>query len=218
MHEGLVMATSAGSHTLSKSLEALRDGSKSGPRFQDRLGEFWVACVPVVARRLRRFGLTDFERENAEAEVHMKLVVKAIHLDANRIHGFLAVVVQNAAMDQFRRRKHAEPAKGGLSDPIWWEELVAPATSESRLPSVASDARIAMARKAAERVRSRVNPKTWEVFEAGYQSEEPRAEVAERFGMTVDYVKKIVARIARLVKQEYLQLEFEAEIAEESGS
>jgi len=106
------MPTSTGSPSLSKRLEALRNGSKSGPRFQNRLGEFCVACVPVVGHRLRRFGLTDFERENAEAEVLMKLIVNAVHLDVNRIHGWLAVIIKNTANDQLRMRKHAKPAKG----------------------------------------------------------------------------------------------------------
>ncbi len=167
--------------------------------------EAWLEFVslyePVAYRLLRRHGLQD-----ADARVVMQDLLMAVSRNIDRwdpakergsFRGWLRQVARNLVINWLKNRQRHVIATGGSGLQAMLDML--PADADQETVEFDQEVRRALFQRAAEQVRSEVQPATWQAFwETGVVGTSP-ADAAKKLGMTVGAIRVAKCRVlARL--------------------
>ncbi|MGO9107772.1 MAG: RNA polymerase sigma factor [Thermoguttaceae bacterium] len=167
--------------------------------------EAWLEFVslyePVAYRLLRRHGLQD-----ADAREVMQDLLMAVSRNIDRwdpakergsFRGWLRQVARNLVINWLKNRQRHVIATGGSGLQAMLDML--PADADQETVEFDQEVRRALFQRAAEQVRSEVQPATWQAFwETGVVGTSP-ADAAKKLGMTVGAIRVAKCRVlARL--------------------
>src|SRR4051794_3204185 len=184
----------------------LRALGEEGHR-EDAWAVFQACYREVILGWCRRCGLDLHTAEDLTQEILIKLLEALPRHehdpDRGRFRSWLKAVVHNVLADQGRRQRRRLEI-GGVGGSTALErvgDLPGPEAVEEL--SVAVDRRTAAWEALVlDRVRARVEPKSWAAFCQRMIERRPAAEVAAELGLTVGAVYKAAERIKRMVIQE----------------
>jgi RNA polymerase sigma-70 factor (ECF subfamily) len=154
---------------------------------------------PPIFRLIRdEFRLQDAEADDIAQTILMKLVdaMRTFEYDPEKkFRAWLRTVARNAICDALRR-ENRDPTRAQGSLPV--DEL--PDRSSDAADRVSST--LIKALEDAERlVRQRVDPRTWQAFEAACAGT-PTDEIARRTGMSKAAVYKAKSKVIRMIREE----------------
>jgi RNA polymerase sigma-70 factor (ECF subfamily) len=176
-------------------------------RREDAWTVFQVCYRDLILGWCRRYGLDPHAAEDLTQEILIKLVEALPNHehkpDRGRFRSWLRTVVQNVLTDHARRRRRRLEfgGRGGSTALERLGNLPGPEAVEEL--SVAVDDRTsAWEAEVLDRIRARVEPKSWSAFCQRMIDRRPAAEVAADVGLSVGAVYKAADRIKRMVLQE----------------
>ena len=170
-------------------------------------GEAWREFYEIYGRLIfgysLRYDISHAEAEDIVQEVCVKVFRQIIRFDYSpergRSRGWLKTITRNAVIDHLRRKRtrtktsieyrgefeREMEARADLDDTIWrdeWEKAV----FESAL----------------ERVKKRVGPETYEVFQKYVLEDQSAAEVADETTLDANAIYAVKHRVLRYIRQE----------------
>lgn len=169
--------------------------------------EFVARYAPRIYGWCRKWGLQDADASDVTQVVLAKLAVaiQTFVYDPNRsFRGWLRTVTRNAWCDFLRSRPPDSPGLGDTRVQGWLETVEAATDLADELES---EFRREQLEEAMARVRLRVQPRTWQVFELLALDGLSGKEVGRRLGMTVGAVFRARHRVQVLLREEVKKLE-----------
>jgi RNA polymerase sigma-70 factor, ECF subfamily len=167
----------------------------------------WAEFVERYAPMIRRWCQTWLpdEADDLVQEVLLKLLKSIGTYDRTRgrFRSWLKAVVRHLTAEL--RRRHALRGRGGPLDPAALRAIEAARTD--LVQGLIAEHERELLDRACERVRSRVDPKTWTAFVETAQKGRRAAAVAAELGMAVASVYQARHSITKLLKQEVAALE-----------
>ena len=173
--------------------------------------EAWVEFVslyePVVYRLLRRHGLQDADAREVMQELFMAVSRSIDRWDPAKergsFRGWLRRVARNLVINWLKQRERHVIATGGSDLQAMLDML--PADSGPETVEFDKELRRSMFQRAAEQVRTEVQPATWQAFwETGVVGTSP-ADAAKKLGMTVGAIRvakcRVLARLQAAVNE-----------------
>lgn len=161
---------------------------------------------PMIRGWCRYLRLNDVDAEEVLARILLKLVVKlrTFVYDPSRLfRGWLWTLVKNEAFSLYRARQGRERGSGDPVIHLLLDEIEAPAdiqyVEQEIVPAVDPDG---LVRQAVERVKARVQEKTWMAFYLRYAEELSAREVAARLGITPGAVHQARYKVGLLLQEE----------------
>ncbi len=159
--------------------------------------EFVALYEPVIYRLLRRHGLQDADAREVMQELFMAVSGSIHRWDPSRergsFRGWLRRVSRNLVINWLKKRERNIVARGGSELLAMLEQLPdgsAPATVEFD-----QELRRAEFQRAAEQVRSEVQPTTWQAFWEASVVGTDTAAAAKKLGMTIGAVRVAKCRV-----------------------
>lgn len=167
------------------------------PLDHEAWGEFVALYEPVAYRLLRRHGLQDADAREVMQEIFLA-VSRSIDRwdpaeDRGSFRGWLRRVARNLMINWLKRRERRVLVTGGSELQAMLERVPADAGAESA--EFDREFRRALFRRAAERVRSEVQPATWNAFWETAVVGSSSCEAARKLGMTIGAVRVAKCRI-----------------------
>jgi RNA polymerase sigma-70 factor (ECF subfamily) len=176
------------------------------PADQGAWGEFIDRYGARIHGWCRRWGLQEADAQDISQAVLLKLLqaMQTFRYDPTcKFRGWLKTVTHHAWQDLVRGRRQVaaggEPAPG---DPL--QTLEARDDLAARLEEAYEQEVLG---QALERVRQRVQPRTWDAFRLTAFDGLPGAEAAARLGMPVTSVYKARSNVQKLLEEEVRILE-----------
>lgn len=176
--------------------------------------EFFDIYSDLIYGVARQAGLTDSEAQDAAQETFKAMAqqLPGFRYDP-KLGSFKAWLLQNARWriaDQFRKRLPlAEPPRDGDTQTAPIERMIDPDSLE--LDAVwEADWQQTLFEAAVKRVKQRIDPEKFQIFDLYVRKEWPAEKVAKAFGVSVDQVYLARNRIKELIEQEVERLEREA--------
>jgi len=169
--------------------------------------EFVQRYGPLVLDWCRRWGLQEADAEDVTQDVLLKLAarLRAFEYDpARRFRGLLWTIAQGAWTDLQRARGRAVPGSGDSAVAAALESAPARDDLAGRLQA-AYDREVF--ELAAEEVRARVEPQTWEAFRLTALEGVSGADAAAALGLQVAGVYKAKSRVQQMLREEVERLE-----------
>ena len=170
----------------------------------------WVQFTERYGRKIyawcRRWNLQGADAEDLTQDVLLKLAEKMqtfVYDPAKSFRAWLKTVARHAWSDSWSGRKAAVAAGGSQAV----ELLQTVEAREDLVRQLDAEFDREVLEEAVARVRVRVTPKTWRVFELTAHEGKSGAEVAEELGMTVAAVFVAKGRVQRLLREEVRRLE-----------
>jgi RNA polymerase sigma-70 factor (ECF subfamily) len=173
--------------------------------------EAWVEFValyePVIYRLLRRNGVQDADAREIMQELFLAVSRNIDRWDPAKergsFRGWLRRVARNLTINCLKQRERHVVAIGGSGLQALLDQL--PAAEGPESAEFDRELRRALFRRAAEQVRSEVQPVTWRAFwETSIVGTAP-ADVAEKLGMTVGAIRvakcRVLARLRAVVTE-----------------
>lgn len=159
--------------------------------------EFVALYEPVIYRMLRRHGLQDADAREVMQELFVAVSGSIDRWDPARergsFRGWLRRVSRNLVINWLKKRERHAIARGGSELLAMLEGL--PAVSEQATFEFDQELRRAEFHRAAEQIRSEVQPATWQAFwETGVVGTETAA-AAKKLGMSVGAVRVAKCRV-----------------------
>jgi RNA polymerase sigma-70 factor (ECF subfamily) len=154
----------------------------------------------------RHWGLQEADAQDVSQDVLLKLVraMQAFRYDpTQRFRGWLKTVAHHAWQDLARGRKQV--AAGG--EPSTGDPLQSAAARDDLAVWVEKAYEQELLERALERVRPRVQARTWDAFRLTTFDGLAGGEVATRLGMAVTSVYKAKSNVQKLLEAEVLVLE-----------
>lgn len=180
---------------------------RQAPSDQAAWGEFVAHYGPAVRAWCRRWGLQEADVEDVTQNVLLRLSVKLPEFAYDRTKSFrawLKVLTGNACRDYLRRVAAATAGSGDTAVRDLLESAPAQADLEARLDEAFDRELLAVA---AEAVKARVAPQTWEAFRLTAVDGLPGAEAAARIPMQVSQVYVAKRRVQKLLQEELAKLD-----------
>lgn len=169
----------------------------------------WAEFVDRYGRKVlgwcRHWGLQDADAQDVTQDVLVRLAEKMrgfAYDPSRRFRAWLKTLTRHALSDFCDARGRA--AAGG-SQAV--EMLHAVEAREDLVRRLEDEFDRELLEEAVARVRTRVNPKTWRVFELTAQEGRSGAEVAAELGMTVAAVFVARSRVQKLLQDEVRRLD-----------
>lgn len=199
-------------------LERLRD-------WRDEAGwrEFFDRYWKLIYAMARRAGLTDSEAQDVVQETFLALAKKlpGFRYDPGRgrFRTWLRLNVRSRLVEHWRRRPRDADGRGWEGAPDGASDADAGATdSLANIPDAATDWdrswdrewELNLVRTAGERVKQRVNPRHFAIYELIAIQGVPLASVARSFDVSRAHIYLIRHRVGRLMKRELAVLRDEA--------
>ena len=198
------------STTSSSLLEALKDITNESAR-----RVFIETYRPVILKHCRSFGLCS-EAEDLAQELLLRLLERLTSFEYDPDRSFSAYIrraTYHAVCDVFRRRKR-EPghAQGGDLDALKLVQFSEPDDQSDEVPGGLVDEISALIesdlwREAERRVRRRVQPRTWRLYESWKRHKlgKPASRgpvLAGRHGLSENAVHKTWSRVRKMLQAE----------------
>jgi RNA polymerase sigma factor (sigma-70 family) len=164
-------------------------------------GEFVTLYEPVIYRLLRRHGLQDSDAREIMQELLLAVSGNIDRWDPAKergsFRGWLRRVTRNLVINWLKHRDRRVVATGG-SDMLAMLDML-PAAEEPASAEFDYELRRAMFQRAAQQVRTEVQPATWAAFwETSIAGKSP-ADAAGRLGMSLGAIRVAKCRVlARL--------------------
>jgi len=180
----------------------------SGVHDAEAWNRFVTVYGPHIISWCRGYGLQEADANDVAQEVLLKIcrVIPRFEYDpARTFRGWLRTVVHSAWYDWTAERRRA--ARGGLRQRDVGDSLEdAPARQEllQRLEAAFDQE---LLQSALQRVRGRVEPRTWQIFEWLAIEQRPVREVAELLGMRLGSVQAARYKVQKLLRDEVVALE-----------
>ncbi|MFM8289408.1 MAG: RNA polymerase sigma factor [Planctomycetaceae bacterium] len=180
----------------------------SGVHDAEAWNRFVTVYGPHIISWCRGYGLQEADANDVAQEVLLKIcrVIPRFEYDPTRtFRGWLRTVVHSAWYDWTAERRRA--AQGGLQQRDVGDSLEdAPARQEllQRLEAAFDQE---LLQSAQQRVRGRVEPRTWQIFEWLAIEQRPAGEVAELLGMRLGSVQAARYKVQKLLREEVEALE-----------
>jgi RNA polymerase sigma factor (sigma-70 family) len=173
----------------------------------------WTAFVdaykPLLEKWCRRQGLQPADADEVCNDVLLKLWNKMREFQydpSRRFRGWLRRVVQNEVKDYWKRDRRRPGSRGiGGPDVQKMLEQIEALPDDDPMAAALDDLETSQERllEAAQRVRSRVAPQTWEAWMASATQGRPAKEVAERLGISVASVYQAKKRVSTMIRDEF---------------
>jgi RNA polymerase sigma-70 factor (ECF subfamily) len=164
--------------------------------------EFVLLYGPLLMAWCRRWGLQEADAEDVTKTVLLKMAerLRSFEYDpTRRFRGFLRVVAQNAWGDLLSARRRAVPGSGDTAA----EEALASTPARDDLATRLEEAYDReLLDLAAERVRARVEPRTWSAFRMTALEGRSGAEAAAELGLRVAAVFMAKSRVQQMLREE----------------
>jgi RNA polymerase sigma-70 factor (ECF subfamily) len=163
--------------------------------------EFVALYEPVAYRLLRQHGLQDADAREVMQELLMTVSRNIDRWDPSEqrgsFRGWLRRVARNLVINWLKQRQRRVPATGGSGMQAMLDMV--PAECDQETVEFDREFRRSVFQRAADQVRSEVQPDTWQAFwETGVVGTSP-ADAAKKLGMTVGAVRVAKCRVlARL--------------------
>lgn len=175
--------------------------------------DFQARYRNVILSWCKRRFMAQVDAEDLTQEVLLKLFQKLAAYDPakGRFRVWLKAVVNNALTD-WGRRQERRLEHGGIGGTDFLDQLAQVKTSESadELSGVVEDQASAIAAEVIEKVKARVEPKTWQAFYRTAVEQRPPAEVAAALGLAVGAVHGYRSRVKKMLIQEYSNVNTES--------
>ena len=191
-------------------LERLRDWQDQAS-WEDFFDTYWK----LIYSTARKAGLSDEEAQDVvqETMVSVNRRIPTFHYDAARsFKGWLLKLTRWRIVDQFRERGPVHAHHGSGSGGGSATQLVASIPDAATLvPNNVweMDWQKNLAEVALARVRARVDPQKYQLFDFYVNKEWPAEKVAERFRVSTNQVYLAKHRLTALLKEEVQRLEKE---------
>jgi RNA polymerase sigma-70 factor (ECF subfamily) len=199
-----------------------RDDSRTSIGLLQRLADLgdsqawqtlWQRYIPRIRTWAQQGGLSTGDAEEVTSMVLERLVRAMPAFEYNpqlRFRGWLRTVVRHAVCD-FRRARARHPAGQGTGGSDVLALLGAIEDSDSAESLVEElngqlEQQRSLLQQAIERVRNRVEPRTWEAFSLRVVEQWDGAEVARRLSMKVAAVYVAQNRVSKLLREELAEL------------
>jgi RNA polymerase sigma-70 factor (ECF subfamily) len=171
--------------------------------------EFVTLYEPVIYRLLRRHGLQDSDAREIMQELFLAVSGNIDRWDPARergsFRGWLRRVTRNLVINWLKRRDRRVAATGG-SDMLAMLDLL-PAAEEPASAEFDHELRRAMFQRAADQVRTEVQPATWAAFwETSIAGKSP-ADAAGKLGMTLGAIRVARCRVLARLRARVNELE-----------
>ena len=200
-----MMADDSSSKTRASLLHRLRQDSGNA----DAWSEFVDRYGPNIYAWCRRWQLQPADAEDVTQTVLLKLavVMRSFEYDPQRrFRGWLKTLTQHAWSDFVSSRQRAVPGSGDSAVQATLDTVIARDDLVARLERAFDQELLDLA---AERVRQRVEPHTWEAFRLTALEGRSGAEAATVLGMQVGTVFKAKSKVQKLLRDEIERLESE---------
>jgi RNA polymerase sigma-70 factor, ECF subfamily len=164
---------------------------------------------PVIVAWCQRRGLQLADAENVTQELVLKLPEKLLSYDTDKgtFRAWLKTVVNHAVTDLWRNdARRLEQSKFGETDYQDLLKNLADPDAIDELSTAVEQRCEAAAAEICERVRSRVDPKSWEIVWAIVMENRDAAEVAEADGMQIGSVYRLKSRVKKMLEEEYFNV------------
>jgi RNA polymerase sigma-70 factor (ECF subfamily) len=182
----------------------------AGPGDPDRAWRaFLERYLPLIRDKCRHMGLQHADVEEVSAAVLSRLVETMqtfVYDPRYRFRGWLRKVVANAVRN-YRRQGARHPGDRASGSPETHRILMGLAARQGlddlaeTLGGVLEDD-LALAHQAADRVRARVKPHTWQAFWLTAIEGWPAAKAAAKLGMTIAAVYVATNRVGTMLRAE----------------
>jgi RNA polymerase sigma-70 factor (ECF subfamily) len=173
--------------------------------------EAWAELVrrygPLVYRWCRHWNLQEADAQDVTQAVLAKLVVRLREFEydpARSFRAYLKTVARFTWQDLVEDRRRAG---AGAGDTAHLELLAEVAARDDLARRLDEEYDRELLDRAGERVRSRVEPHTWEAFRLTAHEGLPGAEAAERLGLPVYVVFKARNRVQKMLQDEIAHME-----------
>jgi RNA polymerase sigma-70 factor (ECF subfamily) len=179
--------------------------TRTGPGDERAWREFVDYYAPAIYRWCVRRGLQDTDAQDVTQQVLLLLATKlpAFTYDPSRsFRSWLRTLTHHAWADFLSAR--AAPASG---HPGAWEALTSAEAREDLLQRIEDEFDLELLEQAMARVRTRVEPATWEAFRLTALEGVPAAEVAARLGKQVANVYVLRSNVQKLLQAEVVRLQ-----------
>ena len=176
--------------------------------------EFFELYWRLIYGVAMKAGLTEVEAQEVlqETVISFAKEIKAFQYDRSkgRFKSWLLQLTRRRIADEFRKRRPADSHADGLPDGTRKTEFM------ERIPDPAGAAlenvweeewQKNMVETALEKIRSRINPKHYEIFDRHALKNEPVREIARGAGVSVAQVYWVKHRISGMLKREIKALE-----------
>lgn len=166
--------------------------------------EFARKYVGVLEQWCRKWNIQSSDSQDVIQDTLLAVVVGVSNFERRGVGSFRAWMKTIAwrcwcdALAKAERRKDQELLRMLHSTPVAYEEL------EGAFGKLAD---YELLQTSMEKVRSRIEPKSWDAFRMTALESSPAVEVASLLKMNVDAVYAARCRIQRLITQEYKRLD-----------
>jgi RNA polymerase sigma-70 factor (ECF subfamily) len=194
-------------------LSALRTHSsllarlRQEPADQSAWGDFTARYGPRLLAWCRHWGLQQADAEDVTQMVLVRLAAKmrGFTYDPGRsFRGWLKTLARHAWSDFVADRRRTPDA-----GPAAWEALLTVPAGDDLQERLREAFELDLLEAAAERVRARVTPQTWEAFRLTALEGLSGAEAASQLEMQVAAVFKAKSNVQRMLREEIQALEGE---------
>jgi RNA polymerase sigma factor (sigma-70 family) len=178
-----------------------------------RWQEFFDTYWKLIYSAARKSGLTDAEAQEVVQETVITVAKKIDKLKYDpaigSFKGWLLQITRWRIADQFRKRDPAEALRPGSADDH--STATIERVSDSRVVDLEAlwekEWRENLFEAAITRVKKKVDPKQFQIFDCYVRKEWPARKVAERLRVSIGQVYLARHRISALIKKETKQLE-----------
>ena len=164
--------------------------------------------APRIGDWCRHWGLQPADADDVTQNVLLqtaKQMERFQYTPGGSFRGWLRRVAHGAYCDFLDRKRAWHATAGGNPDAV--AALAAAAARDDLLARLEDEYDLELAATAMDRVRGRVEPKTWEAFALLAVDQLPGAEAAAKLGMTVGSVFAAKSKVQRLIRDEVAALD-----------
>jgi RNA polymerase sigma-70 factor (ECF subfamily) len=176
------------------------------PEDQAAWGEFVARYEPRILRWCRHWGLQESDARDVTQNVLLKLhrlLAKFAYDPSRSFRGWLKTLAHHAWRDLVDDRRRAGAGSGDTGMQAFFENIAA---GESLVEKFEEEFRSELLDIAMARVRTRVEPRTWDAFRMTTLEGCPSTTVADRLEMKVTRVYTAKSEVKKMIRAEIRKL------------
>lgn len=170
--------------------------------------EFVRRYAPLILRWCRRWGLQEADAQDIAQDVLVRLAsrMRSFEYDPSRsFRAYVKILAHYTWCDLIESRQR--PGAGGTGDTAVLDRLNAIEAREDLQARLADAFDKELLEEASEKVRRRVEPRTWEAFHLTAVEGLSGAEASARTGMEVAAVFKAKSKVRKMLREEVRNLQ-----------
>ncbi len=180
---------------------------------QESWRDFFDTYGRLIYRMARRAGLSDAEAQDALQETLISVARQMPDFKYDQalgsFKGWLSQVTRWRIADQLRKRAPEDTARGDFCSPSDLESL-----PDTAAPSFSEwweeEWRLHLLRTAVQRIKRRISPRQFQMFDLHVNRQWPRETVREALGVSAAQVYMAKMRISKMIKSEVRLLQARA--------